>query len=167
MTQPRYPQQYALQNAQLLLVYACLRTDVFLVLQGGGRRRCSLADRLRTTNRDAGEPDVIHYYLTRPKQAPGTCKKHSLHLSSLSLPATTLSRRRLAPTPLPSSALPPGIPLSSAHISCAQQRNTRVSQPKPRAQEQYHSGRPKRSIAESCCAHSIPSQETPHHLRFA
>jgi hypothetical protein len=26
------------------------------------------------------EPDVIHYYLTRPKQAPGTCKKHSLHL---------------------------------------------------------------------------------------
>jgi hypothetical protein len=91
MTQPRYPQQYALQNAQLLLVYACLRTDVFLVLQGGGRRRCSLADRLRTTNRDAGEPDVIHYYLTRPKQAPGTCKKHSLHLSSLYLPATTSS----------------------------------------------------------------------------
>ena len=44
-----------------------------------------------------------HYYLTRRKQAPATCKKHSLPDYScpsvcLSLPATTLSRRRSTTT---------------------------------------------------------------------
>jgi hypothetical protein len=57
-----------------------------------------------------------HYYLTRRKQAPATCKKHSLPDYSrpsvcLSLPATTLSPAAAPPPPTP----PPTTP--ARHIS--------------------------------------------------
>ena len=75
-----------------------------LDLQGGGRRAMMLVGLAQHNQpQRQSEPGLVPLLPHSPKTSSSTCKKHSLPVCCLSLPATTLSRRRPSTTTITSN----------------------------------------------------------------